>query len=65
MPIFKTHLRRPSGIEPDELGIEFRDLHHAYLEVCKAIPDTAREMLIGGQDPMGCSSTSATRKGAG
>ena len=54
MPEFRIHLRRRGVVEPGDLGIEFRDLHHAYLEVCRSIPDTAREMLIEGSDPMAC-----------
>lgn len=54
MPVFKLHLRRRAVVEPDDLGMEFPDLHHAYLAVYKAIPDEAREMLVAGQDPMVC-----------
>lgn len=54
MPVFHLHLRRRKVVEPNDLGIEFRDVHHAYLEVCKTIPVTAQELLIEGQDPMGC-----------
>lgn len=54
MPIFQLHLHRGSTIEPDDVGMEFRDLHHAYLEVCRAIPDTARDLLAAGRDPMAC-----------
>jgi PAS domain-containing protein len=54
MPVFKLHLRRHSMVEPDDQGIPFRDLHHAYLEACKAIPDVAREELIAGRDPLVC-----------
>lgn len=54
MPLFQLHLRRSATIEPDDAGMEFRDLHHAYLEVCRAIPDTARDMLAAGCDPMAC-----------
>lgn len=54
MPIFKLHLRRHGTVEPDDVGVEFHDLHHAYLDACKAIPDEARDMLAKGQDPMAC-----------
>lgn len=54
MPVFKLHLRRRDAVEPDDHGMAFRDLHHAYLEACKAIPDLAREILIQGQDPLDC-----------
>lgn len=51
MPIFQLHLRKRTVMEPDDEGMEFRDLHHAYLEVCRSIPDVAREALIAGHDP--------------
>ncbi len=55
MAVYKLHLRTASTIEPDDIGVDFRDLHHAYLEACKAIPDLARDMLVEGQDPLACS----------
>lgn len=55
MPVYKIHLRRRSTIQPDDLGIEFPDLEAAYLDVCRIIPDTARDMLINGCDPMSAS----------
>lgn len=55
MPRFKIHFQRGTGIEPDDTGMDFPDLHHAYLEVCRAIPDTARDVLISGEDPLECS----------
>ena len=54
MPVFGFHLRRRMVVEPDEVGIEFDDLHQAYLQACAAIPDTARDLLIAGEDPMIC-----------
>lgn len=55
MPIFQFHLRQRTMIEPDEAGLECRDLHDAYLKACNAIPDMARDLLIKGQDPLECS----------
>lgn len=54
MPVFQLHLRRGGAIEADDAGMEFSDLHHAYLEACRAIPDIARETLAAGRDPMAC-----------
>ena len=54
MPQFKLHFLFRQDVEPDDIGVEFRDLHHAYLEVCKAIPDIARDLLAEGRDPLAC-----------
>lgn len=52
MPVYKIHLRHRSSIQPDDLGIEYPNLEAAYLDVCHIIPDTARDILIDGRDPM-------------
>ncbi|RVT90505.1 hypothetical protein EOD43_19850 [Sphingomonas crocodyli] len=36
------------------IGIVFPDLHRAYIETCRSIPETARDLLIDGADPMVC-----------
>jgi hypothetical protein len=64
MPNFRIHFRNRATIEPDEIGLEVRDLHHAYLEAVKAIPETARDLLIHGQDPMRCAFVICDAKGA-
>jgi hypothetical protein len=63
MPTFRLHFRQGAVVEPDDSGMEFRDLHHAYLEACKAIPDMARDMLIQGQNPMACAFLISDEKG--
>lgn len=57
MPLFRFQLRREPAVgalpvDPDDLGLDLSDIHHAYLEVCKAIPDEARDLLIQGEDPL-------------
>lgn len=54
MPLFQLHLRRRSALEVNDQGIDLPDLHQAYLQVFKAIPDIARDMLAAGEDPMAC-----------
>ena len=52
MPTFRCDLARRATVEPDEMGMECADLHQSYLQVCAAIPDIARDLLIAGEDPM-------------
>lgn len=54
MTVFYAHLRTATDTRRDEIGIEFVDLDAAYLDVCKAIPDSARDLLREGKDPMAC-----------
>lgn len=65
MPRFKVDLRKGKVIEPDDIGFEARDLHHAYLEAVRSIPDMARELLIAGTDPMTCGFRLCDEKGRG
>lgn len=51
MPRFFFHLATPLGTELDDIGIEFPDLHIAYLEACCAIPGVAFEILSKGKNP--------------
>lgn len=55
MPRFLIHFRSPDRVSLDQVGLEFPDLHAAYLDVYAAIPDKARSLLLEGQDPMLCS----------
>lgn len=63
MPLFKFGMRRRNVTETDDTGLDLPDLHHAYLEAHRAIPDIAREMLIEGRDPLECVFIIADRKG--
>lgn len=48
LPLFHIHLRKPDGLEEDELGIEFPDLERAYLETYRAIPETVIDLMRQG-----------------
>lgn len=50
---FYFHLRTEEIVEVDEIGLECRDVHGAYLEACRAIPDLAAQFLTLGRDPIG------------
>lgn len=63
MPSFLFHFRSRTEVHPDDTGLECRDLHHAYLEVCRTIPDMARDLLVQGQDPLACSYVICDAKG--
>lgn len=63
MPTFKFGIRKGDVTESDDIGLELRDLHHAYLEAHRAIPDLARDMLIEGGDPLTCTFVIADEKG--
>jgi hypothetical protein len=52
MPRYFFHLRTAAGLEGDELGLEFPGLEAAYLDVCRAIPEMAAELVRRGQSPM-------------
>ena len=55
MPIFHLHFCDGRQTFPSDVGIEFPDLEKAYLQVCVAIPDIARDLLLKRQDPLGAS----------
>jgi PAS domain-containing protein len=55
MPTFYFHFSDGHQTKPDDLGIEFVNLEQAYLEVCAAIPDIARDLLIERHDPLAAS----------
>lgn len=63
MPVYKIHLRRRSTILPEDIGIAFPSLDDAYLEICRIIPDTARDLLIEGRDPLAASYIICDAKG--
>ncbi len=63
MPLFQLHLRRRSVVEFNDEGIEYPDLHRAYLQVFRAIPDVARDLLVAGEDPMECTYVICDDKG--
>ena len=46
MPRYFFHLTTPSGTDLDDTGIEWPDPNFAYLEACKAIPDTVLERTV-------------------
>ncbi|MDP4024887.1 hypothetical protein Q8W71_19845 [Methylobacterium sp. NEAU 140] len=54
MPLFRFHLRTPSGLEYDPHGLEFPDLDAAYLDACAAVPALSAEFLRAGRDPLVC-----------
>ncbi|WP_206240085.1 DUF6894 family protein [Novosphingobium terrae] len=54
MPVFKLRLNRPGATQRNDPDMDFHDLHHAYIEVCKAIPGMACDLLAAGDDPMVC-----------
>jgi hypothetical protein len=41
-------------VDPDDIGLDLPDLHAAYLEAVRAIPDVARDQLIDARDPLTC-----------
>lgn len=49
---FHFHLRTDMGVERDEIGIDCRDVHAAYLEACRSIPSIAAQFLAAGRDPI-------------
>jgi len=55
MPLFFFHLRTPSCLEEDELGLELDDVETAYLDACRAFPPMATDLLDCGHEPLGCS----------
>lgn len=44
MPRFYFHLRCPSGLDRDEIGLDLDGVEAAYLEACAAIPAIAAEL---------------------
>lgn len=64
LPLFHIHLRRPDGLEEDELGIEFPDLERAYLEAYRAIPETVTDLMRQGVEPGGHTFVIADTAGA-
>ena len=44
MPYFYFHLRGPSGLSRDELGLDLPDMETAYLEADRAVNDVAGEL---------------------
>ena len=63
MPTFYLHFidGRETLFQDD--GMEFDDLEQAYLAVCAAIPDMARERLIKRQDPLDAAYSIADHQG--
>ncbi|WP_237481234.1 DUF6894 family protein [Lichenibacterium dinghuense] len=55
MPIFFCHFSDGQRWLDDDLGLDFPDLEHAYLEVCTAIPRMAQDLLIKRLDPLAAS----------
>ena len=51
MPRYFFHLTTPNGTDLDDTGIEWPDPNFAYLEACKAIPNTVLEIIKDGGDP--------------
>jgi len=52
MPIFFLTFSDQRYLWPNDLGLEFASLEHAYLQVCAAIPEVARDLLADRQDPL-------------
>lgn len=52
MPLFYFHLRTPTGLDPDEIGLEYSDLERAYLEACRTVPEMAVDLVRRGRSPM-------------
>ena len=50
---FYFHLHTDDDVELDEYGLECPDLHGAYLQACRGIPDLAAHFLAAGRDPIG------------
>ena len=61
---FYFHLRTHEGLEADEYGIECGDVHAAYLQACRGIPDVAAQFLAAGRDPIGYRFEIASEDGA-
>ena len=55
MPDFNMRLQTPVRLERSLGALSFDSLEAAYLDVMRAIPATAAEMIGAGQDPMRCS----------
>jgi hypothetical protein len=51
MPRFYFHLRSEKGVSLDTDGIEFADIHVAYLDAFRAATDLWRELLLAREDP--------------
>ena len=51
MPRFYFHLRSEKGVSLDTDGIEFADVHEAYLDAFRAATDLWRELLLAREDP--------------
>lgn len=60
---FYFHLHTDEDVELDEYGLECRDLHGAYLQACRGIPDLAAHFLAAGRDPIGFRFELATEDG--
>lgn len=63
MPTFFFHFSDGRRKLPSDLGLQFASLDQAYIEVCRTIPEIARELLIKRQDPLAASCTIADAKG--
>ncbi|MGX5776375.1 DUF6894 family protein [Methylorubrum zatmanii] len=51
MPLFYFHLRTPSGVEFDEIGLELAGIEAAYLEACRAIPGLCADLIHHQESP--------------
>jgi hypothetical protein len=51
MPVFFFHLRTPSHLERDDIGVELAGVEAAYLEACRTIPSLSVELGRRGANP--------------
>ena len=55
MQTFYLHFNDGRQTVPNDLGLEFANLEQAYLAVCAAIPEFAKELLVKRRDPLAAS----------
>ena len=51
MPLYFFDLASPGTLEVDEVGVDFADLHIAYLDACRAVLEISGEMVRVRRDP--------------
>jgi hypothetical protein len=51
MPWFYFHLRTPSGLDEDDIGLELAGIETAYLEACHTVPALSAELAYKKANP--------------
>jgi hypothetical protein len=63
VPYFSLSLKTPDGRQDSDFPLMVSSLEEAYLDVLRAIPDTASGLLRDGADPMACAYVIANEAG--